>query len=75
MDNSGLGDRIKTARLERGLSIRELSRRAEEATGFAVSISYISRLESGDDNGCTIRVLRRIAAGLNLHVCDLIGRD
>jgi len=61
-----LGERIKTLRLEKGLTQGELGDLCDmEKTG-------ISRIETGRTNP-TILTLRKIAAALGLHLTGLLN--
>lgn len=64
MKARGIGERLREARLERGLSVRALS----EAAG--VSKSAISSIETGEhDPSCT--TVERLARALDVSPCWL----
>ena len=63
--DTGIGDRLRTTRLDRGLSLRELARR----TG--VSASYASAIERGRARP-SIAALQKLTAGLELTVAGLV---
>lgn len=60
-----IGERLRTSRLERGLSLRELAQR----TG--VSASYASAIERGHARP-SIAALQKLTAGLELTVAGLV---
>lgn len=55
-----IGDKLRKARLERGLTLLQLS----ELTG--VGYTHIQRIEKGDH--CSTSTLERICKHLNLHL-------
>ncbi len=61
-----VGNRIKRLRLEKGLSINELSEKA------GVSKSYLSYIERGIQQNPSLHVLSRLAETLDTHVEDLL---
>lgn len=60
-----LGQRIKTARTDRGLTLRELSYKIDKEP------QSISRVEMGDVNP-TFLYLLDICEGLDMHISDLL---
>ena len=62
-----LGDLIRTARVARGMRLRELGRRAERTPSYISDIENDRRIPSED-------VLRRIAEILELDFEDLMAR-
>src|SRR5262245_42653541 len=64
-DHGTLGDTIRQAREELGLSIRELARVA------GVNFAYLSRLET-NERGASADVLQRLADVLKLEASDLL---
>jgi transcriptional regulator with XRE-family HTH domain len=65
---SALGDRLRAAREERGLTLDQLS----AATG--VSKAHLSRLESGERQP-SVGILVELAAALGTRVSTLLGED
>lgn len=63
--DTAIGDRLRAARLDRGLSLRELARR----TG--VSASYASAIERGRARP-SIAALQKLTAGVELTVAGLV---
>ncbi|WP_427340509.1 helix-turn-helix domain-containing protein [Caloranaerobacter sp. DY30410] len=61
-----VGKRIKKLRKERGLSLKELSKKTD------ISISFLSDIENGRSNPSLER-LKDIARGLNTTVSYLLG--
>lgn len=61
-----VGKRIKMLRKERGLSLKELSKKTD------ISISFLSDIENGRSNPSLER-LKDIARGLNTTVSYLLG--
>jgi transcriptional regulator with XRE-family HTH domain len=61
-----IGDRLKTLRLQRGMTLADLSRAA------GVSTSMLSRVER-NDSAPTVTTLERIAAALGLDVAALFA--
>jgi transcriptional regulator with XRE-family HTH domain len=62
----GLGNRVRSLRLSRNLSVREL---AEQA---GVSMSYVYAIESGV-RGSNLKKLSKIASALSVSMTTLIG--
>ena len=64
-----IGSRIKSIRLERGLTLPQLSEKAD------VSIGLLSQLENADDASANpnLQTLRKIAKALDVTVADLLG--
>lgn len=65
-----LGTRIKTIRLERGLTLPQLSELA------GVSIGLLSQLENANDDTANpnLQNLRKIANALKVTIADLLGK-
>lgn len=65
-----IGSRLKALRLERGLSLPELSAKAEVAVGL------LSQLENADDATANpnLQTLRKISKALGLTVADLLNK-
>lgn len=63
-----LGERMKAARSEKGLSVAELARLAE------VSKAYIHQIENGDCQRPSAQVLFGIATVLETSVAHLLGK-
>jgi len=63
---AGLGDRVRDARLRRGMSRKILARDS------GVSERYLAQLEGGEGN-VSILLLRQIAAALDIRLTELIG--
>jgi transcriptional regulator with XRE-family HTH domain len=63
---NGLGNRVRSLRLSRNLSVREL---AEQA---GVSMSYVYAIESGV-RGSNLKKLSKIASALSISMTTLIG--
>lgn len=65
-----IGSRIKSLRLERGLTLPQLSEKA------GVSIGLLSQLENADDSSANpnLQTLRKIANALEVTVADLLGK-
>lgn len=63
-----LGQRVRTARAEQGLSRKALAELAD------VSERYLAQLESGEGNASSI-LLRRVGRALGLRVSDLLSCD
>jgi len=64
-----VGIRIKRLRLEKGLSINELSEKA------GVSKSYLSYIERGIQQNPSLHVLSRLAETLDTNVEDLLEQQ
>jgi transcriptional regulator with XRE-family HTH domain len=64
--NITLGQQIRDARVEAGLSLRELARRLERAPSYLNDIEYDRRVPSE-------AVLRQVASELNLDVDRLLA--
>ena len=63
-----LGERIRTLRLERGMTLAELAQSA------SMSLSYLSDIERGKPNANpTVTTLRGIAAALDVSVAHLFA--
>jgi transcriptional regulator with XRE-family HTH domain len=68
--NGSLADRVRAARLSRGLSLSELARKA------ALSKSYLHRLEApGAPASPSVDVVMRLAAALQLEPNTLLARS
>lgn len=65
---TAVGTAVRKLRETQGLSIRELARAAE------VDHSYLSRIESGEAQNPSTRVLRDIAAALGTNLATLERR-
>ena len=65
---AALGDRVRDARLRRGMSRKILARDS------GVSERYLAQLEGGEGN-VSILLLRQIAAALDLPLTELIGES
>ena len=63
------GERLRTLRKSRGMSLRDLATRAD------VSTSYLSDLERGTRGAPTAPVLERLADALGVSVDTLLGRE
>ena len=65
-----IGSRIRTLRLERGLTLPQLSEKAE------VSIGLLSQLENADEDSANpnLQTLRKIANALGVTIGDLLGK-
>jgi transcriptional regulator with XRE-family HTH domain len=66
---SGFGDRLRRARSDRDLTLRQVS----EASG--VSIPYLSDLERGVLVNPTLDTLKKIAVALDVSLNQLLGVD
>lgn len=68
--NMHVGSRIRSLRLEKGLTLPELSKQAD------VSIGLLSQLENADDETANpnLQTLRKIANALGVTIADLLGR-
>src|SRR5919198_5860582 len=66
MDLRALGERVQSARHERGLTLQALAQRA------SVSVSMLSSVEHGQ-KAPTIVVLDRIARGLRVPLTELLA--
>ncbi len=64
-----LGQRLHRLRTDRGLGLGELARRCE------VSKGYLSQLERGEANNPSVEAVRKLAAGLEVPVADLLGEN
>ena len=64
---SAIGETLRAARNERGLTLRQV------AEGAHVSISYLAEIERGEKDPSS-RVLESIAEGLDLEVSGLLIR-
>lgn len=64
-----IGKKIKSLRKKKGLTLQELSQRS------GVSPGYISMLERGFKKSPTIEVLKKLAAGLEVNLSELIGEE
>jgi transcriptional regulator with XRE-family HTH domain len=64
----GLRDRIRTRRLELGLTLAEVAQRA------GLSLPYVANLERGRGNP-TVDALRKLAAALDVPASALLGDD
>lgn len=61
-----LGEAIKYYRIEKGLSMNELSRE----TG--ISVPYISRLESLEKRSPSVHVVKRLSKVLNVELYEFV---
>jgi len=66
-ERTSLGQRLHRLRTDRGLGLGELARRCE------VSKGYLSQLERGEANNPSVEAVRKLAAGLEVPVADLLG--
>jgi transcriptional regulator with XRE-family HTH domain len=66
-DTPTLGDRLRAARAEAGLSIRELARLA------GINYSYLSKLESDQNDNPSADKLQRLAGVLDIDPAELLG--
>jgi transcriptional regulator with XRE-family HTH domain len=64
---STVAERIKSRRLEMGLSIAELARRAD------ISKGYLHSIEAGETQSPSAEVLFKIAHELGTTIADLLG--
>lgn len=64
--NKVIGEIIKKARMEKGLSLRELARKS------GVSQPYLSQLESGQNNNPTLEVLIKLADALGITLKEML---
>jgi transcriptional regulator with XRE-family HTH domain len=66
-----LGARIRSLRLERGLTLPQLAEKAE------VSIGLLSQLENSDEGAAnpSLQTLRKIATALGVTIADLLGKS
>lgn len=62
-----LGQRLHRLRTDRGLGLGELARRCD------VSKGYLSQLERGEATNPSVEAVRKLAAGLDVPVADLLG--
>lgn len=64
-----VGSRIRTLRLELGLTLPDLSKKAD------VSIGLLSQLENADEETANpnLQTLRKIAKALGVTIADLLG--
>ena len=67
MSPKGLGRMIQRLREARGMSQRELARKARVTNG------YVSQLEVGDKKNPSLAVLQRLAKALGVPVTELLG--
>jgi transcriptional regulator with XRE-family HTH domain len=65
-DNERLAHRLKSRRMELGLTLKQVADKAE------LSIPYVSNLERGVRNP-TVSALTALAAALDTEVADLVG--
>lgn len=65
-----VGARIRSLRLEKGLTLPELSKMAD------VSIGLLSQLENADEETANpnLQTLRKIANALDVTIADLLGK-
>ena len=66
-DNISLGDYLRIAREEKGLSIRALARRV------GVDHTYLARVENGERGDPKPELLNRLAAELNVDPAELLA--
>lgn len=66
-----IGARIRSLRLERGLTLPQLADKAE------VSIGLLSQLENSDEGAAnpSLQTLRKIATALGVTIADLLGKS
>jgi transcriptional regulator with XRE-family HTH domain len=64
-----IGDTIKQRRLEKGLSMAELARRAD------ISKGHLHSIESGETESPSAEMLFRIANELGTTIADLLGKE
>jgi transcriptional regulator with XRE-family HTH domain len=67
LETEGIGPRIRSVRTMRNLAIRDLAERS------GVSAPMLSQIERGETTP-TLAAVRRIAAGLDLNVGQLVGK-
>lgn len=60
------GEYIKSIRVDKGLSLREVARRSD------ISHPYLSQLENGKNTSPTPDIIRKLAKGLNLGYLELL---
>jgi transcriptional regulator with XRE-family HTH domain len=68
-DASGFGARLRRARADRDLTLREVSERS------GVSIPYLSDLERGVLENPTLDTLKKVAEALDISLNQLLGVD
>lgn len=61
-----IGDTLRDLRLERGLTLREVSTRSN------VSLGYLSEVERGEKSASG-SILEAICVGLDITMIDLVG--
>ncbi|WP_082235938.1 helix-turn-helix domain-containing protein [Halobacillus massiliensis] len=66
---SEIGERIKTIRKDRGLSINKFAKQA------GVSKSYVSNIERGVQENPSLGVLDKMASTLNVSIQDLLSGE
>ena len=66
MAGTGLGERVKAARISRGMTMAEL------ATACGLTKGFISQMESGSSNP-SLNTLRKIASALQIPVSGLLA--
>ena len=64
-----IGDRLKTERLLKGMSLTQLADKA------GVSKAYLSQLEAGHQANPSLEVLKRIGEALHITVGRLVGGE
>lgn len=64
-----LGDRLRAARVGKGMSLRDV----EKATGKAITNGYLSLLETGAVKAPSPRHLQQLAAVLDVPYAELMG--
>lgn len=62
-------NKVKTVRLAKGLTQKELSRRS------GLTVSDISRIECRSENHISIVILRKLARGLEVTIDDIWPED
>jgi transcriptional regulator with XRE-family HTH domain len=67
--DSTIGSRLRAARLRRGLTQKELSKRS------GVSVSLIRKLEQGEKDDTRLETARKLAGALGVTTSKLIARD
>lgn len=65
-----IGSRIRSLRLEKGLTLPQLSEKSD------VSIGSLSQLENADEDSANpnLQTLRKIAGALKVTIADLLGK-
>lgn len=65
------GSRLRTLRIAKGLTLEQLSKKAD------VAIGLLSQLEKADEESAnpSLQTLRKIAKGLGVTLADLLGKS